>query len=79
MEESDDDRPQAKAGLCKRCWKIFRDRQDFEHHLGGQPCTKVSRGKREKFWLLFEAFCAETEPGGPHEPRRGSSQPLAPP
>ena len=55
-----DERPRPKAGICKICWRIFRDRQEFDHHIA-QPCTKVSRGKREKFFQLYEAFCTNGE------------------
>jgi hypothetical protein len=61
LPESDDERPRPQAGVCKKCWRIFREHEKFRQHLA-QPCAKVSRGKREKFLVLYRAFC---EPGDP--------------
>jgi len=62
------ERPRPKAGICKLCWRIFRDRQEFDLHVA-QVCNKVSRGKREKFMQLFSAFCTDGDDGQP-EPSR---------
>ncbi len=52
----DDDKTCPRAGLCRRCWRSFRTRDQFEEHIS-QPCNKASRGKREKFQLLLTTFC----------------------
>jgi hypothetical protein len=54
--ELDDERPRPKAGVCKRCWRIFRDHETFREHIA-LPCARVSMGKRKKFTVLYEAFC----------------------
>ena len=58
--EAEEGRADPQAGLCRKCWKRFRDRDEFRSHLA-QPCTKVSKGKREKFELLLSTFCPGSE------------------
>jgi len=74
-----DERPRPKAGICKTCWRIFRDRAEFDSHVAGS-CGKVSRGKREKFFQLYTAFCTDGEPGdgGPLRSRAHAASPAPP-
>ncbi|KAK4252295.1 hypothetical protein C7999DRAFT_10069 [Corynascus novoguineensis] len=44
-----------RAGVCRNCWQTFYDRSDFDSHLFF-PCQRVSKGKREKWRVLFESF-----------------------
>ncbi|KAJ4304398.1 hypothetical protein N0V88_002011 [Collariella sp. IMI 366227] len=44
-----------RAGICRTCWRTFSDRQKFDIHVS-LPCEKVSKGKREKWRILFDTF-----------------------
>lgn len=44
------------AGLCRKCWTNFDDRQAFDDHIKGN-CVSRSRGKLEKFDLIRNTFC----------------------
>ncbi|KAL2271643.1 hypothetical protein VTJ83DRAFT_1014 [Remersonia thermophila] len=44
-----------RAGVCRICWQSFDNRSAFEAHVAA-PCQKVSKGKREKWRVLFESF-----------------------
>lgn len=44
------------AGLCKKCWRSFTDRQAFDAHFRSK-CETASRSKREKFQALIDTFC----------------------
>lgn len=61
------------AGLCRNCWKAFTDRGEFTRHFT-QSCPRVSRGKREKFRLLFSTFCTELEGEEDDEEMEGSAE-----
>ncbi|KAH8894852.1 hypothetical protein GQ53DRAFT_839255 [Thozetella sp. PMI_491] len=69
FEIEEDDYPHPRVGICRRCWTAYPGRQEFEDHVAGN-CTKVSKGKKEKWNILFLAF---TPLVGEHEDR------LAPP
>lgn len=45
------------AGLCKKCWRSFIDREAFDAHFRGAKCETASRSKREKFQALIDTFC----------------------
>ncbi|CAK7218754.1 hypothetical protein SBRCBS47491_003617 [Sporothrix bragantina] len=52
-------RPQRQAGLCRRCWTSFTDEAAFNAHtVGGRPCARASRSKREKYSQILHTFCA---------------------
>jgi hypothetical protein len=44
-----------RVGVCRTCWQSFHDRSTFESHVA-LPCQKVSKGKREKWRVLYESF-----------------------
>ncbi|KAK4044011.1 hypothetical protein C8A01DRAFT_12503 [Parachaetomium inaequale] len=44
-----------RVGVCRSCWQTFGDRSAFDAHLS-RPCQRVSKGKREKWRVLFESF-----------------------
>ncbi|KAK4123793.1 hypothetical protein N657DRAFT_427506 [Parathielavia appendiculata] len=44
-----------RVGVCRSCWETFRDRLAFDHHVS-RPCQKVSKGKQEKWRVLFNSF-----------------------
>ncbi|KAK3302145.1 uncharacterized protein B0T15DRAFT_542088 [Chaetomium strumarium] len=44
-----------RVGVCRWCWQTFSDRQIFDAHVS-RPCEKVSKGKREKWRALYDAF-----------------------
>ena len=50
------------AGLCKKCWRPFTDRDAFNNHLQ-QACANASRSKREKYKLLQDTFCPLVDNG----------------
>ncbi|SPQ22447.1 5e866058-37d7-4381-a2d3-dfaba0a65ff5 [Thermothielavioides terrestris] len=43
------------AGVCRCCWQTFNDRQAFDAHVS-LPCERVSKGKREKWRVLYQSF-----------------------
>ncbi|EFX00639.1 c2h2 transcription factor [Grosmannia clavigera kw1407] len=50
--------PRPRAGLCRKCWRPFHDRNDFDTHVTApNQCGKASRGKREKYNAIINAFC----------------------
>ncbi|KAL1840103.1 hypothetical protein VTJ49DRAFT_798 [Mycothermus thermophilus] len=53
IEDPDFQHP--RAGVCRTCWQSFDNRSAFETHVAA-PCPKVSKGKREKWRVLFESF-----------------------
>ncbi|KAK5664198.1 hypothetical protein OQA88_414 [Cercophora sp. LCS_1] len=55
FEIEDDDYPHPRIGICRRCWSQFSDRQAFSEHIAN-PCSKVSKGKREKWQVLYDSF-----------------------
>lgn len=44
-----------RAGVCRKCWQTFYSRAEFDGHIA-QACEKVSKGKREKWNILFHAL-----------------------
>lgn len=53
---TDNEHGHPAAGLCKKCWRAFTDRDAFENHFLTK-CETVSRSKREKFQVLLKTFC----------------------
>ncbi|KAK3357419.1 hypothetical protein B0T25DRAFT_157517 [Lasiosphaeria hispida] len=51
----DDDYLHPKIGVCRRCWRQFHDRHEFDSHAAS-ICEKVSKGKREKWQILYDSF-----------------------
>ncbi|KAK0711195.1 hypothetical protein B0H67DRAFT_646588 [Lasiosphaeris hirsuta] len=51
----DDDYHHPKIGVCRRCWRQFHDRYEFDSHAASN-CEKVSKGKREKWQILYDSF-----------------------
>lgn len=49
------------AGLCKKCWRSFTDREAFDAHFRGVKCETASRSKREKFQALIDTFCVTSQ------------------
>ncbi|KAJ4415418.1 hypothetical protein N0V82_007357 [Gnomoniopsis sp. IMI 355080] len=49
------------AGLCKKCWRSFTDREAFDAHFRGAKCETASRSKREKFQALIDTFCVTNQ------------------
>ncbi|KAL8371509.1 hypothetical protein RB595_001346 [Gaeumannomyces hyphopodioides] len=45
------------AGLCRKCWRAYTNRDEFNRHINEHGCSRVSRSKREKFRLLHDTFC----------------------
>lgn len=41
--------------MCLRCWVVFTSRESLDNHLSS-GCEKVSKGKKEKWQILFDAF-----------------------
>lgn len=62
----------AKRAVCRRCWEVFTDRESFEKHLS-PVCEKVSKGKREKWQILYDSFTPSashiTPPGNQYTAR----------
>lgn len=57
------------AGLCRKCWRAYTDRDEFNRHINEHGCSRVSRSKREKFRLLHDTFCvALTDQSSPSAP-----------
>lgn len=44
-----------KVGVCRRCWETYTDRNVFDRHIL-RECEKISKGKREKWQVLYDAF-----------------------
>ncbi|KAK3692546.1 hypothetical protein B0T22DRAFT_503578 [Podospora appendiculata] len=61
FEIDDDEYPHPHVGLCRFCWLTFHDRRAFEDHIS-RPCDKVSKGKREKWRILFDTFTPLVDP-----------------
>ena len=55
FEVEDDDYRHPRTGVCRRCWVSFSDCQEFQEHVA-TDCPKVSKGKKEKWLVLFNAF-----------------------
>ncbi|KAK4242566.1 hypothetical protein C8A03DRAFT_11233 [Achaetomium macrosporum] len=55
FEVQDPDFRHPRVGVCRLCWQTFSDRQIFDVHVS-LPCEKVSKGKREKWRVLYDAF-----------------------
>lgn len=49
------------AGLCKKCWRSFTEREAFDAHFRGAKCETASRSKREKFQALIDTFCVTNQ------------------
>lgn len=58
---SDNEHGHPAAGLCKKCWRSFTDRDSFDAHFRGVKCETASRSKREKFQALIDTFCVTSE------------------
>ncbi|KAL2135530.1 hypothetical protein VTI74DRAFT_8136 [Chaetomium olivicolor] len=50
-----------RVGVCRSCWRTFSDRQAFDAHIS-HPCERVSKGKREKWRVLYESFTPLVDP-----------------
>ncbi|KAK4106533.1 hypothetical protein N658DRAFT_439080 [Parathielavia hyrcaniae] len=44
-----------RVGVCRSCWEAFGDRLAFDNHVS-RHCQRVSKGKREKWRVLFNSF-----------------------
>ncbi|OIW34076.1 hypothetical protein CONLIGDRAFT_208300 [Coniochaeta ligniaria NRRL 30616] len=44
-----------KRGVCRRCWEVFTNHDAFISHISAE-CEKVSKGKREKWRILYDSF-----------------------
>lgn len=55
FDVQDDEHRHPKVGLCRRCWVSFSDRGDFDRHVSVE-CEKTSKGKREKWEILYNTF-----------------------
>ncbi|KAK4157910.1 hypothetical protein C8A00DRAFT_39763 [Chaetomidium leptoderma] len=44
-----------RVGVCRNCWQTFDSRPSFDAHVS-RPCQKVSKGKREKWRVLYDSF-----------------------
>jgi hypothetical protein len=53
VEDSDFRHP--RVGVCRSCWRTFDNRPAFDDHLS-RYCQRVSKGKKEKWRVLFESF-----------------------
>ncbi|KAK4456160.1 hypothetical protein QBC34DRAFT_287362 [Podospora aff. communis PSN243] len=58
----DEDYPHPRVGICRRCWRQFFQRESFEQHTSN-ACEKVSKGKREKWQVLYDSFTPLVDPG----------------
>lgn len=58
---SDNEHGHPAAGLCKKCWRSFSDRETFDAHFRGVKCETASRSKREKFQALIDTFCVTSQ------------------
>jgi len=61
FEIEDEDYPHPRVGVCRRCWRQFFQRDSFEEHTSN-ACEKVSKGKREKWQVLYESFTPLVDP-----------------
>lgn len=55
FDVQDPDFRHRRAGVCRSCWQTFGDRAAFDEHKS-RACTRVSKGKREKWRVLYESF-----------------------
>lgn len=55
FEIDDPNYPHPRVGICRRCWRTWHDQAEFDQHAAN-PCNKVSKGKREKWQILYEGF-----------------------
>ncbi|KAF5567978.1 hypothetical protein FNAPI_382 [Fusarium napiforme] len=47
--------------LCLRCWRRF-DKKGMKAHLAGPLCDfNAEQPKEKKIWILYTAFCSETQ------------------
>lgn len=53
--------PHPRVGVCRRCWRQFYQRDAFEEHTTS-TCDKVSKGKREKWQVLYDSFTPLVDP-----------------
>jgi hypothetical protein len=53
VEDTDFGHP--RVGVCRSCWRTFSNRAAFDDHLS-RYCQRVSKGKKEKWRVLFESF-----------------------
>lgn len=58
---ADNEHGHPAAGLCKKCWRSFSDRETFDAHFRGVKCETASRSKREKFQALIDTFCVTSQ------------------
>jgi hypothetical protein len=72
----DEDYPHPRVGVCRRCWRQFFQRDAFEDHTSN-ACEKVSKGKREKWQVLYESFTPLVEVTAWDEPVSPTSAPPA--
>lgn len=61
-------------GLCRRCWLCFHDREAFNRHIS-VLCEKISKGKSEKWKILFDSFTPFDGPETSRQPDE-SGRPL---
>lgn len=61
FDVSDNEHGHPAAGLCKKCWRSFTDREAFDAHFRGAKCETASRSKREKFQALIDTFCVTNQ------------------
>jgi len=55
FDVQDPDFRHRRAGVCRSCWQTFGDPAAFDEHKS-RTCTRVSKGKREKWRILYESF-----------------------
>ncbi|KAG4277566.1 hypothetical protein FPRO04_07343 [Fusarium proliferatum] len=47
--------------LCLRCWRKF-DKKGMREHMAGPLCDyNAEQPKTQKLWILYTAFCSETQ------------------
>lgn len=73
---TDNEHGHPAAGLCKKCWRAFSDRDAFDNHFRTK-CETVSRSKREKFQILLDTFCGVPAGNSNNNNNSGSSSPAA--
>lgn len=65
--------------VCLRCWRKF-SKKEMKEHIAGPICEYNAKcSKARKVWVLYSAFCSETqlprEPPKNRMPRKSSRQP----
>ncbi|EAQ90967.1 hypothetical protein CHGG_02902 [Chaetomium globosum CBS 148.51] len=55
FDVQDSDFRHPRVGVCRSCWRTFDNRPAFDDHLS-RYCQRVSKGKKEKWRVLFKSF-----------------------